>query len=53
MGLSSSRSVVGIGLRQRFRVGNSAEATGHINPKYGSAPGRLIYTHVSVPGVGP
>lgn len=32
---------------QRFRAGNSAEATGHVNPKYGSAPGRLIYTHVS------
>nr|QJS06022.1 tn3 transposase [Cryobacterium sp.] len=32
---------------QRFRAGNSAEATGHINPKYGSTPGRLIYTHVS------
>ncbi len=32
---------------QRFRAGNSAEATGHINPKYGSAPGRLVYTHVS------
>lgn len=32
---------------QRFRAGNSASATGHVNPKYGSAPGRLIYTHVS------
>lgn len=32
---------------QRFRVGSKATATGHINPKYGSAPGRLVYTHIS------
>ena len=32
---------------QRFRAGGRAESTGHINPKYGSEPGRLIYTHVS------
>jgi len=32
---------------QRFKTGNRAESTGHINPKYGSAPGRLIYTHIS------
>ena len=32
---------------QRFRAGGKAESTGHINPKYGSEPGRLIYTHVS------
>lgn len=32
---------------QRFRVGGRAESTGHINPKYGAEPGRLIYTHVS------
>ena len=32
---------------QRFKVGSQAESTGHINPKYGSTPGRLIYTHIS------
>lgn len=32
---------------QRFKAGGLAESTGHINPKYGSEPGRLIYTHVS------
>ncbi|WP_113717962.1 Tn3 family transposase [Arthrobacter dokdonensis] len=32
---------------QRFRAGSHAESTGHVNPKYGSEPGRLIYTHVS------
>ncbi|MET4095737.1 Tn3 family transposase [Arthrobacter sp. UYCu712] len=32
---------------QRFRAGSKAESTGHVNPKYGAAPGRLIYTHVS------
>lgn len=32
---------------QRFRAGNKAESTGHINPKYGSEPGRLFYTHIS------
>jgi TnpA family transposase len=32
---------------QRFRAGGRAENTGHINPKYGSEPGRLFYTHIS------
>lgn len=32
---------------QRFRVGGKAESTGHINPKYGSEPGKLFYTHIS------
>lgn len=32
---------------QRFRAGSKAESTGHINPKYGSEPGRLFYTHIS------
>ena len=32
---------------QRFRAGNKAQSTGHINPKYGSEPGRLFYTHIS------
>lgn len=32
---------------QRFRVGGRAESTGHINPKYGSEPGRTFYTHIS------
>lgn len=32
---------------QRFRAGNHAEGTGHVNPKYGSEPGRLFYTHIS------
>jgi TnpA family transposase len=32
---------------QRFRVGGKAESTGHINPKYGSEPGRQFYTHIS------
>lgn len=32
---------------QRFKVGGKAESTGHINPKYGSEPGRLFYTHIS------
>jgi TnpA family transposase len=32
---------------QRFKAGGSAESTGHINPKYGSEPGRLFYTHIS------
>ena len=32
---------------QRFKTGSKAECTGHINPKYGSAPGRLFYTHIS------
>lgn len=32
---------------QRFKAGSRAEKTGHINPKYGSELGRLIYTHIS------
>lgn len=32
---------------QNFRTGSKAESTGHINPKYGSSPGRTFYTHVS------
>ena len=32
---------------QRFKAGSRAQKTGHINPKYGSEPGRLIYTHIS------
>jgi TnpA family transposase len=32
---------------QRFRAGNKAESTGHINPKYGAEPGRMFYTHIS------
>ncbi|MEO8283508.1 MAG: Tn3 family transposase [Pseudarthrobacter sp.] len=32
---------------QRFRAGSKAESTGHVNPKYGAEPGRLVYTHVS------
>ncbi|WP_426977746.1 Tn3 family transposase [Pseudarthrobacter sp. O4] len=32
---------------QRFRAGSKAESTGHVNPKYGNEPGRLVYTHVS------
>jgi TnpA family transposase len=32
---------------QRFRAGGRAQSTGHVNPKYGSEPGRLVYTHVS------
>lgn len=32
---------------QRFRAAGRAENTGHINPKYGSEPGRMIYTHIS------
>ncbi|TVT54828.1 MAG: Tn3 family transposase [Azoarcus sp. PHD] len=32
---------------QRFKAGSKAESTGHINPKYGSEPGRLFYTHIS------
>ncbi|WP_410482218.1 Tn3 family transposase [Raoultella planticola] len=33
--------------RQNFRTGSKAESTGHINPKYGSSPGRTFYTHIS------
>ncbi|MBK1736114.1 Tn3 family transposase, partial [Halorhodospira abdelmalekii] len=32
---------------QNFRTGSKAEGTGHINPKYGSSPGRTFYTHIS------
>jgi TnpA family transposase len=32
---------------QRFRTGSKGESTGHINPKYGSEPGRQFYTHIS------
>jgi len=32
---------------QRFKAGGSAEAAGHINPKYGSDPGVQFYTHIS------
>ena len=32
---------------QNFRTASKAESTGHINPKYGSSPGRTFYTHVS------
>lgn len=32
---------------QRFKAGGRAEATGHVNPKYGGEPGVLFYTHVS------
>ncbi|MGR9035332.1 MAG: Tn3 family transposase [Gammaproteobacteria bacterium] len=32
---------------QRFRVGGKAESSGHINPKYGSEPGKQFYTHIS------
>src|SRR5208337_3475316 len=32
---------------QRFRAGNRAESSGHVNLKYGSEPGRLFYTHIS------
>ena len=32
---------------QRFKAGNKARSTGHINPKYGAEPGRLFYTHIS------
>lgn len=32
---------------QRFKAGGRAEASGHVNPKYGSEPGVLFYTHLS------
>jgi TnpA family transposase len=32
---------------QRFKAGGHAEAAGNVNPKYGSEPGVLFYTHVS------
>ncbi len=34
-------------MAQRFRAGGRGESTGHVNPKYGSEPGRLFYTHIS------
>ena len=32
---------------QRFRAGGRAESTGHINPKYGAEPGKMIYKHIA------
>jgi TnpA family transposase len=32
---------------QRFKAGSKAESTGHVNPKYGTDPGRMFYTHIS------
>jgi len=32
---------------QNFRVGSKGQSTGHVNPKYGSEPGRTFYTHIS------
>jgi TnpA family transposase len=32
---------------QNFRTGSKAQSTGHVNPKYGSEPGRTFYTHIS------
>jgi len=32
---------------QRFKAGGHAEGGGNVNPKYGSEPGVLFYTHVS------
>jgi TnpA family transposase len=32
---------------QRFRASSKAQNTGHVNPKYGSDPGRTFYTHIS------
>ena len=32
---------------QRFRASSKAQSTGHVNPKYGSEPGRTFYTHIS------
>lgn len=32
---------------QRFKTGSHAANSGHLNPKYGSEPGRLFYTHIS------
>jgi TnpA family transposase len=32
---------------QRFKAGGRGESTGHVNPKYGTDPGRLFYTHIS------
>jgi len=32
---------------QRFKAGSHATTSGQVNPKYGSEPGRLFYTHIS------
>lgn len=32
---------------QRFKAGGRAQSTGHVNPKYGTEPGRMFYTHIS------
>ena len=32
---------------QRFKAGSHGESTGHVNPKYGTEPGRMFYTHIS------
>ena len=32
---------------QRFKVGGHAGSDGRVNPKYGTSPGRLFYTHIS------
>lgn len=32
---------------QRFKAGGRAQSTGHVNPKYGTDPGRMFYTHIS------
>lgn len=32
---------------QRFKTGGRGESTGHVNPKYGTEPGRMFYTHIS------
>lgn len=32
---------------QRFKAGGHAERAGRVNPKYGSEPGVLFYTHIS------
>jgi TnpA family transposase len=32
---------------QRFKAGGTAEASGNVNPKYGSDPGVQFYTHIS------
>jgi len=32
---------------QRFRTGDRGEGAGQVNPRYGRAPGRLFYTHIS------
>jgi len=32
---------------QRFPTGNRGAGAGQVNPRYGNAPGRLFYTHIS------